>query len=302
MLAQVCAAGGADTPLEFGGFVCQDVPVEIRQDEYLELGPSLFIDQFCRHDIDIPVVHFDFRIILCNLLAFLQELAVGGLHHIGLGDDGDPVLAVGPGIFKGQAGDPFRTGRGADPEVKGDVIADIHALAAQRIHAFRIFTEESPVNVLLRHLYRTDIGKEIQFLTHSYIGTLHVLPLVAFSRCGGGALQDHMALFQFSQYVIRNGFAGRRTVFNGTAVDDLKFHFPLFDFACQQVLQHPLRLGGDGGTDAVAAYNADDDFIQGFVVHKVLVAFHFFHSGHLLLDDGLKLFQIFFHLSSLSSC
>ena len=68
MIAQVRTAGGADTALNLGGFIGQDVAVEIGEDEDLKAVSDGGIQQIGSHNVDVPVIDFDFREGLCLLV------------------------------------------------------------------------------------------------------------------------------------------------------------------------------------------------------------------------------------------
>ena len=104
VVAQVCAAGSADAALELRRLVGDDIAVEVGEDEHLKVSPTLFIDELGGGDVDIPVVSDDIRILFADLLANLQEFAVGSLDHVGLGDDGNFALVVISSVFIGKSG------------------------------------------------------------------------------------------------------------------------------------------------------------------------------------------------------
>ncbi|MPN48812.1 hypothetical protein SDC9_196424 [bioreactor metagenome] len=63
-LANVCRARGANAALELGRLIGQDIAVKVGQYHHLELGTAFFIDQLGGHDVNIPVIHFHFRVFL----------------------------------------------------------------------------------------------------------------------------------------------------------------------------------------------------------------------------------------------
>ena len=79
--------------LDLGRFVSDDVAVQVGQHNDLEVAAALVVEQLRGHDIDVPVVKHDFRVFLSNLLAGVEELAVGRLDDVRLGDAGNTVLA-----------------------------------------------------------------------------------------------------------------------------------------------------------------------------------------------------------------
>lgn len=105
MVADIGAACRTDAALDLRCFVSDDVAVQIRQDKYLKLASDGRIDQICGHDVDIPVLRGDARIIRGNLMANPRKIAIGLFHDIGFGHDRHIVLAVCLGVCKGCAGD-----------------------------------------------------------------------------------------------------------------------------------------------------------------------------------------------------
>ena len=66
-LADICAACRANTTLEFGSLIRDDIAVEVRQDEHAEVAAALFINELCRKDVDIPFVCGDLRVFFADL-------------------------------------------------------------------------------------------------------------------------------------------------------------------------------------------------------------------------------------------
>ena len=186
------------------------------------------IHQLGGHDIDIPVVGGDLRIFFPDLLAELEELAIGGFDNVGLSDNGDPALVVPAGIVVGQARNPLGPLSGGDDKVERHILVHIYAVGAHCVGALCILPEEGPVDPLVGHLHRADVGKQVQLFAHRHVGTLDVGPGVARSGGSGGALQDHMALLQLGQYIVGDGFAVGSAVFNGEPVDVAEFHLACF--------------------------------------------------------------------------
>ena len=94
-----------------------------------------------------------------------------------------------------------------------------------------------------------------------------------------------MALFELCEHVIRDGLVCRHAVFNGQAVDFAELDAAGLHLVREQVFQHARALLGDGGADAVAAANADDDGVELCIVHKVALGLHAFDAGELGFDQ-----------------
>ena len=116
--------------------------------------------------------------------------------------------------------------RGDDLEVHSQVIGDIEARAAQNVLAFGVLPVEDPVDALLRHLDRPDVGEEVQLAAHGDVGALQVGPFVAFFGCGEGPFQDDVALLQGRQSLFRQGFHDFDPLLDGQAGDVLQLDLP----------------------------------------------------------------------------
>ena len=86
-LADVCAAGCADAALELCRLVGDDVAVKVRENEYLEVLAALRVDELSCCDVNIPLIGRNLGIILAYVLAKIEELTVGCLDDIRLGDN-----------------------------------------------------------------------------------------------------------------------------------------------------------------------------------------------------------------------
>ncbi len=126
-LADIGASGGAHSALELRGLIGEDVPVQVGQDDHLEVAPPFLVHQLCRHYIHEPVIELNFRILAGYSPGYLQELAVCGLDHIGLGDRRDSIDTILFGILECQAHDSLRSLAGDNLEVHCQVLSDIES-------------------------------------------------------------------------------------------------------------------------------------------------------------------------------
>ena len=62
--ADVGGSSSSNSALDLGGFVGEDVAVEVGHDEDLEIGASCCVEQFGGHDIDVPAVPLDAGVFL----------------------------------------------------------------------------------------------------------------------------------------------------------------------------------------------------------------------------------------------
>ena len=87
LLADVCAAGSTYAALELCSFVGDDIAVKVRENEYLEVLAALRVDELSCRDVNIPLISRNLGIILAYVLAKIEELTVGCLDDIRLGDN-----------------------------------------------------------------------------------------------------------------------------------------------------------------------------------------------------------------------
>ena len=224
------------------------------------------------------VIESDFGILGCHSFRRLQEFAVRGLDHIGFGHSRNPLDAVFPGILKGQAHNPLRAGGGYDLEVHRQIIGDMQALAAQDVLSLGVLPEEDPVYALVRHLDRPDIGEEVQLPAHGDIGALQIGPLVSLLWRCKRPLQYDMALLQCRQHILGKGLHHLYPRFNVQAGDIPQLYLARCNLIRQHILEHPDRLLGDVGADAVAPHHADDYGLEAAVVGPILSRLYLIHA------------------------
>ncbi len=68
-------SGSSYAALQLCRFIGNDIAIQIRQDEYVEIAVDLIVNQVGCHDIYIPVVGLDLRVILGNIVAEAEEFA-----------------------------------------------------------------------------------------------------------------------------------------------------------------------------------------------------------------------------------
>ena len=183
------------------GQVGNDVAVEIRRDQYVEV--FRMHDQLHACVIDDLVVAFDLRIVLGDFLEDRKEEAVAELHDIGLVDAGDLLAAVGYGVVEGGLDDAAAGLAGDDLDGMHFIVADFFFYAG--IEVFRVFTEGDQVDVgegrdhSCVRFCRADIGEEIVFLAqHDVDGTE-----TATNRRSNRRFQQDACLFKGSKGLIR---------------------------------------------------------------------------------------------------
>ena len=194
------------------------------------------------------------------------ELAVGLLHDVGLGNDGNMLLAVVAGIFKSCPGNAAGTLIGGNLKVHCQT-GQFNAPAAQNIFTLGILPEEHPVDVLFRDTDRTAVGIQVQFPAHGHVGRLHG---TAVGR-GGGALQQYVTEFDLGQNLIGDRFATSFPIFNGKTFDIVQLNGTGCNFLSQQLLQNTGSLSGDDGADTVTVNDTNGNLLLGGEVGLLLV-------------------------------
>ena len=182
-VTDIGTAGCTHAALNLGCLIGNNIAVQVGQQNHLELVAQLGIDQIGGHNINIPIVHRNIRVILSDFVADGSELAVCLFHNIGLGNNADPGFAVILGILKGS------TGNSSCAEIGGHLkvhckTGKLYTTAAQNILTLGIFPVEHPVDALLRNGHRPHIGIQVKLTAQCDIGTFHL----AAHRRGGGAL------------------------------------------------------------------------------------------------------------------
>ena len=79
----------------------RDVAIEVGECQHLEIFLTSRINQGSCHQVDVPPLPRDARIVFRHLAGDVEELAVGGLYDVGLGDDRHMVFARALGMGKG---------------------------------------------------------------------------------------------------------------------------------------------------------------------------------------------------------
>ena len=138
---------------ETGAQVTDDVPVEVRQDEYVvQLG---LLDELHAHVVDDAVLEGDPALVLGgDRPATLQEQAVRELHDVGLVDGRDLAPPVGDRVLEGEAGDPLGSRPGDDLDALGGIRAD-HVLDSG-VEVFGVLADDDQVHVVVAGLEARD--------------------------------------------------------------------------------------------------------------------------------------------------
>ncbi len=240
-LADVGAARRSDAALYLGGLVGQDVAVEVGERDDPELLAAVRVDELGGHDVDEPVVPLYPRVVLGHLGRDAEELAVGGLDHVGLGHDADLVYPVLAGVLERQPNEALRPLVGGDAEVDGQIVGDMHPAAAEDVAALGVLPEEHPVHAQLWHPHRADVGEEVQFPPHRDVGALDVGPRVPLLGSGGRPLQNDVAFLQLGEDVIGDRLHGLDPVLNGQPLDVPELHLAALQLVGEQRFQHVPR-------------------------------------------------------------
>ncbi len=234
--ADIGTSRGSHAALNLRRFIRDDVAVQVRQHEHLELTPNVLVHQVRRHDVDEPVIRLNFRIILGYFLAKPQEIAIRLLHNIRLRDDGHPLLAVRTGELISRSRDTKRAFAGRHLEIHIQRIANPHAPASQRVLALRVLPEERPVDALLRNGYRPHIRIQVKSLPQIYICTFQILRIHGCIRRRRRALEEHVALLHLRQHLVRHGLPLLQTILQREALNLLQLNLARSQLLRQQFL------------------------------------------------------------------
>ena len=128
LLANVCTASSTYAALKFCSFVGDNVAVKIGENKYLEILAALRVDELGRCDVDVPLVGCDLGIILADILAKVEKLAVGGLDDVSLGDDGNSVLMISSCIVVSELCDSLTALRCGYNKVNSEIVRYVNSL------------------------------------------------------------------------------------------------------------------------------------------------------------------------------
>ena len=260
--ADIRATRRADAALKFGGFVGNDVAIEVRQEKNLKIATAFFINELCRHNIGIPFVRCDFRIKLRNLVAVLKEVSVRSLYNVCLCDKRNARKAVFAGVIIGETGNSVRALLCRYRKIDGEIVRDVIAERADSIAALGIFSENRPVDALFGDFYGADIRKKVERLAHCNVCRLYIRHSAALLRSCCRTFEDNIALFQLRENVVRNALADLYSVFKRQPFNVYEFDLAACFQVGKDIFKHPFRLCGDNRADAVAAANADFDCFE----------------------------------------
>ena len=147
-------------------------------------------------------------------MADLREPSVGLFKDICLGNYCHVGLAIIFGEFKGCPGYAPRAGLRGHLEIHVELARYAYAAAAESVLSLRIFTEESPVDALLRNAYRPHVGVEIKSLPQGHVSALKSPSLKGSSR----PLKQYVAGLYLLHDVIRHRLIFLHAVFYGKAL------------------------------------------------------------------------------------
>ncbi len=288
-LADIRAPCGTHAALNLSGFIGQNVAVEVRQGKDLELRTARRVEKLGGHDVYVPSLPSDFRILLAHRSSHIQEESVRGLDHVGFGDDGHAFLAHLLRVGEGCLNDSLRSRSGVHLEVHAQVLRHHQSLTPHCIEIFRVFPKKDPVNFCLRDSNRTHVGKKIQLLSHRHVRALNVGPGASLLRGLRRSLQRYMTLFDLSQNLVRDGLVLGRPIFYGESFDHAKINFSFLDRIAQQVFQDSLSLLGNVRTNSISSQDPNLNGAKLFKIQPILLVFEPFDPLQLLLQELSKM-------------
>ena len=109
LFTDVCATCSTNTALEFSSFVSDNITIEVRKNEYLEISSALFINKLCSCDINIPFISNNFGIIFSNIFAKVKEFTISCFDDVCFCDDRNSFFFVVSCIFISKFSNSFCT-------------------------------------------------------------------------------------------------------------------------------------------------------------------------------------------------
>ena len=179
--ADVRARRDSEPADETGGHVADDVAVEVREHEHVELlGP---LDELHAERVDEHLARGDLRVVLPDRPEDVEEEPVGELHDVRLRHSRDLAAMVRARVLEGEADDPLRRLRAhrldGDPRAGGDLLRlqavqrlddRVRVLASglvldPRVQVLGVLADDDDVDVLVA---RADPGYVLQGRRHAY--------------------------------------------------------------------------------------------------------------------------------------
>lgn len=127
LFTDVCASCRADAALELCGLIGNDITVKVGKKKNLEVAAALLVDELCRHNICVPLVSGDFGVEVCDLVAVLKEVTVGGFDNVGLGNERHSRSTVLSRVVVGKSCNSVGALLGGNGKVNGKVLGNVEA-------------------------------------------------------------------------------------------------------------------------------------------------------------------------------
>ena len=292
--ADVGGSRGTHAALHLSRLVGDDVAVKVRQNEDLKIAAAGGIEELGRKEGYVPLVRRDLGIILRDLAAEVEKLAVGRLDDVGLGNDRNAVLVVVPRVLVGTAGYPLGALGGRYDKVHREVVVDVHALGADGVRALGILAEEGPVDALVGYPDGPYVGEEVESLAHRDVRALDVRHAGARLRSGRRALEDDVAGLELFEDVVGDGLHVLEAVLKREPLYVKELHLSRRDLVAKDVFEHVGGRLGDERAYAVAAANAYAYLLLGRKVGESALAFDKVDAVALLAQQLLeRLYGVF---------
>ena len=192
-VADVGAGRKAQAADETGAQVTDNIAVEVRRNEHVELLGLLH--QLHAQSVDDAVVRGDLGVLRGDLAEGAQEQAVGQLHDVGLVDCRDLFAAVFAGIVKCKAADLLARGAGDELDAVGDLVVQ-HILDAL-VEILGVLAHDDKVHIVKAGRYaRQRVHRAQVCIGGKALAQLHIDAAEALADGGGGgALECPAARF-----------------------------------------------------------------------------------------------------------
>src|SRR6266498_387887 len=197
-VAHVGARGDTEPADQTGCQVREDVPVEVGQQQHVEV--LRLLHQLHGHVVHQVLVVFDLGVVLGHLATDRVEETVGVLHDVRLGHGGDLLAAVGARVVEGELGDPAGAGDRDRLDRQAGVLADAAVLQAVEeldhllglwaalleldagVEVLVVLTHDHQVDVLVARAHAlvplagTQARKQIQLLAQRHVDAAEARP------------------------------------------------------------------------------------------------------------------------------
>ena len=203
LVAQVRGGSGSQTSLMLCCNVGYDIAIQVRKYYNLDALVELRIQHLCAHCVNQTLLDLNLRILFADLANSLDEVSVSQFYDVCLSYDGHVLLAVLSCVLKSSSCDALASLLGLYLEVNSQVIVYLNALVAPDVLTLDVLTEESPVDVLIRNLDRTNCCEQLQATAEQAVCGYQVRPRLTGTRGNHRSFDEDIAFLDLFEYIVR---------------------------------------------------------------------------------------------------